>query len=223
MRHFVLISVLLCVLLSTAIGLALLSGKRAPLPTSITTYHLNDCALPCWAGILPGETSLSEVGNRLRAAFGNAYTFNAEPVSNGRTAVLNIDGSLSSVVTTYIQAIEIKKGSAIFTTTATYALAKNVSIPDSKLMQLGMFGTLNGRLPTPAEVIGTFGLPQCVVIDQAIIELIYTDQSGHLLFGLIDALQDFKMTHPFRAINQRQVDSPKTDCLHWRGLVRLWQ
>src|SRR5215207_2791177 len=37
-----------------------LVGSLQPLPQAMTELHLDECALPCWIGITPGETSFDD-------------------------------------------------------------------------------------------------------------------------------------------------------------------
>jgi len=51
----------LTAILAIAISAAMLIGRAQPLPEPIALLHLNDmCKLPCWIGITPGVTTVSE-------------------------------------------------------------------------------------------------------------------------------------------------------------------
>ena len=58
--------VLVCALL--VVG-ARLMGSAQPAPQRLAQLHLTDCALPCWSGITPGETSYAEAAERVRAVY----------------------------------------------------------------------------------------------------------------------------------------------------------
>lgn len=53
------------VLLITAMRLL---GSLQPLPQAMTELHLTECALPCWLGITPGETTFDDALQRLTAS-----------------------------------------------------------------------------------------------------------------------------------------------------------
>lgn len=40
-------------------------GSLQPLPQAMTELHLDECALPCWIGITPGETTFADALRRL--------------------------------------------------------------------------------------------------------------------------------------------------------------
>lgn len=50
------------ILLLCAVSIALVvhTAHSTPPPTNIAFLHLSDCALPCWIGIVPGKTTISE-------------------------------------------------------------------------------------------------------------------------------------------------------------------
>ncbi|MEO8394171.1 MAG: hypothetical protein ABI700_14370 [Chloroflexota bacterium] len=58
--------VLVCALL---IGGAQVIGGALPLPERLAQLHLNDCALPCWLGIRPGETKFADAAAQIRATY----------------------------------------------------------------------------------------------------------------------------------------------------------
>lgn len=43
-------------------------GSLQPLPQAMSELHLTECALPCWLGIVPGETTFDEALERLNAS-----------------------------------------------------------------------------------------------------------------------------------------------------------
>ncbi len=55
----------LCALL---IGLMRLIGSIEPPPAALSVLHLTDCQLPCWLGIIPGQTSFDEALQRVAAS-----------------------------------------------------------------------------------------------------------------------------------------------------------
>src|SRR5579859_6424791 len=55
--------------LALLIGGALIIGRIQPSPKWMTALHVSDCQLPCWLGIIPGQTSGSETLARIDAVF----------------------------------------------------------------------------------------------------------------------------------------------------------
>lgn len=220
MNHLLRMSTLLCVLLVLAAGFAILIGRRSPPPASITAYHLADCAPPCWIGIVPGQTTLGEVEQRLKAVFNAQYSFKVEPAS--QAMLVNPSDSVGTA-SVYIQTIQIVRDKTLLTTVGIYNTAADIPTSDLKLTQLNLIGSLKERLPTPAEILSVFGRPQCVLINESYIELIYSDPKGLWSFGLSDARQDFNIAHPFPLIHIWQSGSGEADCQEWQGFKKMWR
>jgi hypothetical protein len=51
---------------------ARLAGHAQPPPDALTQLHLTDCALPCWIGIVPGQTRFDEAMRRVYAVYPQA-------------------------------------------------------------------------------------------------------------------------------------------------------
>lgn len=90
MRTFFLFSMVLFALL---IGAAVTAGRLQPLPDRLAALHMSDCLAPCWIGIVPGITPLTEARKRIEARFGDP---NGSPVSvfynSGTLRVYLFDG-----------------------------------------------------------------------------------------------------------------------------------
>ena len=72
---------ILIALLALTISGALLIGRAQPIPERVAVLHLGDiCALPCWIGITPGKTTLSEAQGFIEKIYGTENS-----VSIGRT------------------------------------------------------------------------------------------------------------------------------------------
>src|SRR3954469_16615948 len=80
MRRVAIFSLALCGILTLGVIVSLLIGSIQPVSASVATFHLADCARPCWMGIIPGKTSREEaqtrIVNMLRTLPG--YSFNNE-------------------------------------------------------------------------------------------------------------------------------------------------
>ena len=66
---------------------ARLIGSAQPPPEGLAQLHLTDCQLPCWAGIVPGQTTFDEGTQRLKAVFPQAaVTFEYSQIAFGMRA-----------------------------------------------------------------------------------------------------------------------------------------
>lgn len=54
-----------CAVCAALIFGALALGAALPLPDGLAHLHLTECALPCWLGIVPGETRFTEAIERV--------------------------------------------------------------------------------------------------------------------------------------------------------------
>ena len=62
--------VALSVALALFISTAMLIGRAQPLPERVALLHLNDlCKLPCWIGITPGITTVSDAEKRIEKVY----------------------------------------------------------------------------------------------------------------------------------------------------------
>lgn len=71
----------LLVLLSSSI----LLGRQQPIPPPLAIFRLHDCLLPCWIGIIPGETTVQEAQQIITAVYPAAdyhVTIDADAAQN---------------------------------------------------------------------------------------------------------------------------------------------
>ena len=74
----------LTVAFTLLISAALLIGRAQPPPEGLIQLHLTDCRLPCWVGIVPGQTTFDEGTQRLKAVYPQAaITFEYSQVAFG--------------------------------------------------------------------------------------------------------------------------------------------
>jgi hypothetical protein len=60
---------LLCAAFVGVIALARLVGGMLPVPQGLQQLHLTDCSLPCWMGIVPGQTRFEDSVQRVMDTF----------------------------------------------------------------------------------------------------------------------------------------------------------
>jgi hypothetical protein len=70
MRRLILGSAALTIALGGVALCAVLAGRSQPPPEQIAMLHLTDCELPCWIGIVPGQTTISEARQRIEGVYG---------------------------------------------------------------------------------------------------------------------------------------------------------
>jgi hypothetical protein len=51
------------------VGGSVMLARRSPVPRRIELLHLDVCEFPCWIGIVPGETTLSQAEARLHEVY----------------------------------------------------------------------------------------------------------------------------------------------------------
>src|SRR5688500_15776782 len=78
MRRIILPLLLICLLLATLGIAAAVVALRPPPSAWNNTLRLNACELPCWIGIMPGQTSLEDATAQVQAAFGDTAAYSIE-------------------------------------------------------------------------------------------------------------------------------------------------
>jgi hypothetical protein len=75
---------------------ARLLGSAQPHPAALDGLHLTECVLPCWLGITPGITNMTDAAHRLRSAQLGGMLFES---SDGRsvTTAYEVSGALVRV------------------------------------------------------------------------------------------------------------------------------
>ncbi len=69
MRWLLVRTLALIVLLTIAVSVGVLIGRAQPPPPNVAFLHLDECQLPCWIGIVPGKTTLTEAKKLISVAF----------------------------------------------------------------------------------------------------------------------------------------------------------
>jgi hypothetical protein len=72
MRWLILRILSVYVMLAALCCIAIVMGRLQPIPRRLAILHLNDCQLPCWMGIIPGQTRFNEAKERVMQGFKNA-------------------------------------------------------------------------------------------------------------------------------------------------------
>ncbi len=133
----------------------LLVGKMQPAPSSIMQLRLNECAPPCWVGIMPGETSIADAKAKIMAAFiedgdltirDTSFTDRSRPFT---TLEYTIEGdNFYLVVQLHL---------------AQYTDGQNEVVQSIDLFQSSQDG--QSSAPTVADILGAFGPPDGIVVE----------------------------------------------------------
>src|SRR5579871_2579767 len=67
---------------AAAITGAIFIGRQQPTSNRAAFLHLNDCELPCWIGIIPGKTTLTEAENRIRQTYESIPGYQLSQIDN---------------------------------------------------------------------------------------------------------------------------------------------
>src|SRR5579859_6326596 len=98
MRWLITRPLIMLLLVTLATGAALLLGRGQPTPDQLALLHLGDCQLPCWIGIVPGQTTVGGARQRIKDIYGKMSGFVVDEteiksccikvVENGQTRLL---------------------------------------------------------------------------------------------------------------------------------------
>jgi hypothetical protein len=92
MRWLLRFSILLLLILALLTGVTRLLGQSQPNPALIDMLHLTECAPPCWIGIVPGKTTLTEARTRIINVFGQSgYLLTFDLISAPGLAWINVE------------------------------------------------------------------------------------------------------------------------------------
>ncbi len=75
MCRLIKVTMLIGCVVALAVGAATALGRLQPVPGTLATLRLTDCALPCWIGIEVGRTSRLEARERILAVFVREHNF----------------------------------------------------------------------------------------------------------------------------------------------------
>src|SRR5579859_7009172 len=73
MKTFLWRVLILNIVLLLTTALTVLLGSQQP--TQLGILHLSDCALPCWIGIMPGKSTITEAKVRMREVYGTSAKY----------------------------------------------------------------------------------------------------------------------------------------------------
>lgn len=128
------------------------------MPPGISQLHLMDCAPPCWIGIIPGLTTVEDAKAKLITAYRGQSELQFKDSGFA-------DGPVSPNVVE--NAIEGNK----FYLSVRLNISTLVDGKNETVQSIGLFETREDRshyAPTVADILGSFGPPQWVVVDESI-------------------------------------------------------
>src|SRR5258708_8351111 len=148
-----------------ATGAVVLIGRQQPPPSSVILLHLDECRLPCWIGIVPGETTVSEAGRYIQAVYGSQAGI--ELVGNDTQYSIRDTVHGSEFIVALYTELDVKMAHEVIKTI--------------------WLGTLNkGYGPRVAELYSVIGEPGAIIsgdLDLNSSSLSYFDQHMTLNFG----------------------------------------
>jgi hypothetical protein len=139
MRRLAAFSLVLVMILSLGMGAALLIGRRQPPSERVERLHLTDCTPPCWDGIMPKVSSLSQVQQRIAATFPSFK---------------------------YLSSINLPFQTWTVNDLAPNNTSIDVAVDDGSVYSINI-GTdfVSEQMPNMGEVLAIYGVPACVSVD----------------------------------------------------------
>src|SRR5262245_6492243 len=84
---------------------AILVGHQQPPSTWATILHLDECELPCWIGIVPGQTTLIEAQQQIEREYGNKSEYQLEEQNDFQSIISYAPTEESFLITFFIEDI----------------------------------------------------------------------------------------------------------------------
>ncbi len=156
MRSLLALSVGLNFALGVAAAVVLALARIQPLPAGITRLHLNDCLPPCWIGIVPGATTIADAKAKMLAIY-----FGKDDLS------IRDSGFASGPVDR--TAVENTIEGADFYLFIRMGISDLVDGSSETVQSIALFSSevRGNNTPTVADILGAFGAPQGVVIEES--------------------------------------------------------
>jgi hypothetical protein len=185
------------------IHVAQLIGASQPPSEIVRALRLNECTLPCWAGIVPGVTPMEDVQRRV--------------ISTGARGSIRVTGSVSPegrLVGDYRMSINDQMGTAFISVAFSRGRVNQVVI---------MAGEV-----TLGDLILIYGTPSCL---SSTWDLYYDTPFGRATFAIENAASP-RYTAESSMILLESQSRPDTDqnCAsnpmglnHWQGIAPAWR
>jgi hypothetical protein len=189
----------LTIITSLLMGVLLLLGRAEPIPQRIEWLHLTDCALPCWSGVTPGVSSLSDAVAHIDAALPD---FDRQPIIDGRFLFWVKRSDMNPIL--HRVEVEGENGTVVW-----------MSI---------VMGQPNDDMPTLSEMLALYGSPTCAIVDDqtGFGDMFYENGAPH--FALQFTIFPFSLTTPVNSLvfgvpnNAGCLNNPT---LSWQEFRRL--
>jgi hypothetical protein len=211
LRWLILIGALFGVFVGAVLA-SLRVGQSQPVPERLRALHLNECAPPCWIGIVPGQTSIDAARQRITAIYPGSVKLASAPILGKLTdqyllehhdLVMNSDNAIDTTVTAQIRYV------------------------DGVIDSISLIGTPE-HFPDFNELIAVLGPPSCIVREFGETGnfriVVYKDTSGSitLMFSQDYSGMGYWVQPRFNISLFRSVPQPQR-CIRWRwnGLSRF--
>jgi len=155
------------------IGGALLVGRGQPESPLIERLHLSDCALPCWIGILPGETPTGRAMQRFAETFYRPGSAAPQGSASGMASAIWVEMPLP-VPDSMAESIPIQ-------------LEFVNGVTNWLMIQGRQYGYVDA-MPSLGDVVRLFGAPSCVNPQSPGFNgwsLFYDTPSGIVIVGML--------------------------------------
>jgi hypothetical protein len=211
MRQLVSLVLRLCLTLSGMVMLVTVIGRQQPASQALLTLHLTDCALPCWIGIVPGQTPIGDARYRLAEVFGLPRERFAVPSDNVASVVwVPLPDASRPVyhILVYFDSVQ--------------NITRRIDVPAGP----GTVTRPDGITPSLGDVVSLLGAPSCVLATPVGLWNITYKMPGGVIVVRIRG-RVLQWTQP---VDSLSVERPDTDDLYcrsvwrnasWRGLITL--
>jgi hypothetical protein len=197
-----------------AIAAARAAGQARAAPQSVSQLRLLDCTPPCWIGIVPGLSTVKEAKAKIVAAFTEQSQMQIKDTAGfpgGYASAKTIDNTIESHNFYLFVRLSISE----------LVDAKSETVQSISLLE-PRSDNMN-YAPTVADVLGSFGPPQWVVVHELA-------GSGYEITLKYEGLDVAFYTHAGRSaltenprfhLANQDEQNPSAEYHHWKGFGSL--
>jgi hypothetical protein len=132
------------------------AALHQPVPDSISLLHLIDCTAPCWLGIMPGSTTVEEAKAKIIGAYGGQSELKIEDsgFADGPVSPNVVENTIEGTHFFLVVRLDI---SQVVDGRSETVQSIHLSEPRAESRDYA---------PTVADLLGIFGPPQGIVVDE---------------------------------------------------------
>jgi hypothetical protein len=221
MRKLLICAFTLWVLLTGGIVVTTYIGNNQSLPSAIKQLHLADCALPCWARIVPGQTAFEESARYIEMLPGTSE-LNLSEMAQSRFNFFKFPVSFEDNTTKTIEGyLGLENGRVYW-----------INIPSREMAGISTNpSVIRPFMPYLADILFTFGPPSCIGLDRTSngkTILVYMRTNGVVIVSIFASdSEHFQLTRPIYSIDFITIESHQNTCDRsvdpnvrpWHGLM----